>query len=98
MLKLYLPVQKWSEQAIGNFWPSLVSPKYLNPEHQTGTLCHKMKPPYITMYLLNWKIIFKILSVCYLKMQNENLLLLTIAIGIDSLKWYNLEQFWVKLT
>ena len=41
------------------FWPSLICTKYLNPEQQTGTLCHKMKPPYITMYLLNWKIIFK---------------------------------------
>ena len=41
------------------FWPSFIWPKYLNPEQQTGTLCHKMKPPYITMCLLNWKIIFK---------------------------------------
>ena len=30
------------------FWPSLTWPKYLNPDKQTGTLCHKMKPPYIT--------------------------------------------------
>ena len=32
--------------------------KYLNPEQETGTLCH-MKPPYISMCLLNWKIIFR---------------------------------------
>ena len=58
-MKLYLRDQKWSEQNIGNFWPSLIWLKYLNPEQQTGTLCHKMKPPYITMCLLKWKIIFK---------------------------------------
>ena len=28
-----------------NFWPSLIWPKKINPDKQTGTLCHKMKPP-----------------------------------------------------
>ena len=46
-------------QNIGIFWPSLIRPKYLNPEQQTGTLRHKMKPPSITNCILNWKIIFK---------------------------------------
>ena len=56
---MHLRDQIWSEQNIGNFWPSLIWPKYLNPEQQAGTLCQKMKPPHITMCLLNWKIIFK---------------------------------------
>ena len=38
----------------------------------TGTLCHKMKSPYITMCLLNWKISLKDTISCYLKMQNED--------------------------
>ena len=59
MLKLHLRDQKWSEKSIGDFWPSLTSPKQLNPEQQTCTLCHKMKPPYITMFFLSWKINFK---------------------------------------
>ena len=59
MLKLHLRDQKWSEKSIGDFWPSLTSLKHLNPEQQTCSLCHKMKPPYITMFFLNWKIIFK---------------------------------------
>ena len=53
------------------YWEFLTKsylPKYLNPEQQTGTLCHKMKCPYITMCLLNWKAIFKVLFVYYLKM------------------------------
>ena len=38
------------------YWEFLTKsylPKYLNPEQETGTLCHKMKCPYITMCLLN---------------------------------------------
>ena len=56
---MYLRDQKWSEQNTGNLSPSPVWIKYLNPEQQAGTLCHKMKPLYITMCLINWKIIFK---------------------------------------
>ena len=59
ILKLYLQDQKWTEQNIGNFWPSVIWSKYLNQEQQTGTSYHKMKPPDIKMCFLNWKIIFK---------------------------------------
>ena len=67
-MKLYLR----PEQIIWNFWPSLIWPKYLNPGQQTGTLCHKMKSPYLTMCFLIEKSFSKILFVSYLKMQNKN--------------------------
>ena len=38
------------------YWEFLIKSyltKYLNPEQQTGSLCHEMKPPYITICLLN---------------------------------------------
>ena len=41
------------------FLPTPYRPKYLTSEQQTGTLCRKMRPPYTTMCLLNWKVIFK---------------------------------------
>ena len=43
------------------YWQFLTK-SYLNkifPVRQTGTLCHKMKPPYITMCLSNCKTILK---------------------------------------
>ena len=59
LLKQYLQDQKYSEQNIDNFWLNHIWPKYLPPEQQTDAFRHKIKPPYITMWLLNRSIICK---------------------------------------
>ena len=45
-----------SNMVRANYWQFLTKSyptKILNPEQQTGTFCHKIKPPYITMRRLN---------------------------------------------